>query len=193
MSVAGLVLAAGAGTRFGGPKALVELDGELLVTRAVRLLVDGGCDPVVVVLGACAQQVQDAADLRDVVVAADWESGLGASLRAGLTALSAQACVVALVDQPLVSPVAVARLRAAWEAGAQAAVATYGGQPRNPVLLDARVWPAVAELAVGDRGARDWLRTHPDEVVAVPCDDVSSAFDVDTQADLHAVQRRSPA
>ncbi|MGB8651291.1 MAG: nucleotidyltransferase family protein [Mycobacteriales bacterium] len=187
MTVAGLLLAAGAGTRFGRPKALVELGGETLVARGVRLLTDGGCSPVVVVLGAWADRVQDAVPLPGVVVAADWETGMGASLRAGLQALEAQgatACVVALADQPLVGPEAVARLLAAHERGAVAAVATYDGQPRNPVLLARSTWAEVAAGATGDAGARHWLRTHPEQVTAVPCDDAGTPFDIDTPEDL---------
>ncbi len=193
MSVAGLLLAAGSGSRYGGPKALVELDGELLVHRAARVLRDGGCDPVVLVVGAQAARVRAVADLPDVVVAADWSTGMGASLRAGLAGLpaTALACVIALVDQPLVGSVAVDRLRQAWAGGAVAAVATYGGAPRNPVLLDRTVWSEVAALAEGDAGARTWLRAHPDRVTAVPCDDTGSPYDVDTPADLAAL--RPPA
>jgi CTP:molybdopterin cytidylyltransferase MocA len=188
--VAGVVLAAGAGSRFGAPKALVELDGELLVERAVRLLADGGCSPVVVVLGAAAAQVRAAAALPHVVVAHDWETGMAASLRAGLTALPAgvDACVVALVDQPLVGAEAVVRLREVHAAGAVAAVATYDGHPRNPVLLDRSVWEEVAAAASGDAGARAWLRAHPDRVTAVPCDGTGSAYDIDTPDDLRRVQ-----
>lgn len=186
MSVAGLVLAAGAGTRFGGPKALVPLEGEPLVVRAVRTLTLAGCDPVVVVVGASAAAVSALVPV--AVVATDWESGMGASLRAGLAALTAPACVVMLVDQPLVTAAAVARLVAAWSDGAVAAVATYGGEPRNPVLLDASVWSDVAELAVGDVGARPWLRAHPELVVAVPCGDVGAAADVDTVEDLSQIR-----
>lgn len=193
-NVAGLLLAAGSGSRYGGPKALVELDGELLVHRAARMLRDGGCDPVVLVVGAAADRVRDAAGLPDVVVAADWASGMGASLRAGLAGLptTAGACVVGLVDQPLVGAAAVERLRAAWSAGAVAAVATYDGRPRNPVLLDRSVWAEVAALAVGDAGARTWLRAHPERVTAVPCDDTGSPFDVDTPADMVALVRPDP-
>lgn len=186
---AGLVLAAGAGTRMGGPKALLELQGELLVERAVRTLREGGCDPVVVVLGAGAALVRSRAALADVVVCADWHEGMGASLRAGLQVLadrSHPACVVALVDQPDVSPTAVQRLVRAWEQGADAAVATYAGAPRNPVLLASGTWEGVRALAVGDVGARAWLRAHPEQVVPVPCDDVASDRDLDTPADLEA-------
>ena len=84
MSVAGVLLAAGEGSRFGGPKAVAELDGERLVDRAVRVLRLGGCDPVVVVLGAAVVEVPGA-DL--VVVNPDWATGMGSSLRAGLAAL----------------------------------------------------------------------------------------------------------
>jgi CTP:molybdopterin cytidylyltransferase MocA len=181
---AGLLLAAGAGRRFGRPKALVEVDGRPLVARGVDLLRDGGCDPVVVVLGAQADRVRPLVTGARTVVAELWDEGMGASLRAGLAALQdsgAEACIVALVDQPRVTPAAVARLLAT---GGEAAVATYAGQPRNPVRLARAVWAEVAALAVGDTGARAWLRAHPDRVVAVPCDDVADPADVDTPADL---------
>jgi CTP:molybdopterin cytidylyltransferase MocA len=185
VSVAGLLLAAGAGRRFGRPKALVAFEGEPLVARGVRLLRDGGCDPVVVVLGAAAADVRPLLP-QDVtsVVAPDWDTGMGASLRAGLAALEptrASACVVALVDQPRIGAEAVRRLRTARGA---AAVATYGGRPRNPVLLAREVWQEVAQLAVRDAGARAWLRSHPERVVGVPCDGTGSPADVDTPADL---------
>lgn len=190
MTVAGLVLAAGSGSRYGGPKALAELDGELFVERAGRLLAEGGCDPVLTVLGASAQEVAQRARLGPVVVADDWATGMGASLRAGLAALEAgqaEACVVALADQPLVGVEAVRRLLRAYQDGAVAAVATYGGAPRNPVLLSRSTWKQVAALAQGDAGARAWLRAHPEQVAAVACDDTGSPFDVDTPDDHLAV------
>jgi CTP:molybdopterin cytidylyltransferase MocA len=186
--VAGLLLAAGAGRRFGRPKALVEAAGCTLVERGVALLRAGGCDPVVVVVGARADDVRPLLRGAEGVVAPDWPDGMGASLRAGLAALertSSAACVVALVDQPLVTPEAVRRLAAAQ--GADAAVATYAGRQRNPVLLDRRVWGEVAAAAIGDAGARGWLRGHPGRVLPVPCDDAGRPDDVDTPEDLAAV------
>ncbi|MCW2672465.1 MAG: hypothetical protein JWP14_1054 [Frankiales bacterium] len=188
--VAGLVLAAGEGSRFGSPKALLALDGELLVDRAVRVLRDAGCEPVVVVLGAAAADVAGGADLSGavVVVNGDWSEGMGSSLRCGLAALSdrgAAATVVLLVDQPRVSASVVRRLAQQWRSGDRpAVVASYAGEPRNPVVLDAAVWPAVAAMAVGDVGARGWLRAHVDEAAEVACDDLGSAVDIDTRADL---------
>ncbi|RFU38516.1 nucleotidyltransferase family protein [Actinomadura logoneensis] len=181
---AGLLLAAGGGSRLGRPKALLELDGERLVDRGVRTLHDGGCAPVVVVAGAVTVEVIGAV----VVPNPDWATGMGSSLRAGLAALPPEcpAAVIALVDQPRVTSAAVARLLAAYEDGARVAVATYGGRPRNPVLVAREHFAAVAASAVGDVGARPFLRANPGLVTAVPCDDVASPDDIDTPADLAA-------
>ena len=186
---AGLVLAAGEGSRLGRPKALVELDGELLVDRAVRAAHEGGCDRVVVVLGAAAADVVRAAALEGAVVVVNdgWREGMGSSLRCGLAALADQnaaAAVVLLVDQPDIGAEAVRRLSAAWQAGPVAVAASYSGAPRNPVLLDASIWADVCASALGDVGARAWLREHADEVVLVACDDLGSDADIDTVADL---------
>ena len=185
---AGILLAAGRGARFGGPKALAELHGELLVERGVRTLSGGGCAPVVVVLGAEAAAVCARADLSraEVVVNPAWASGQASSLHAGLEALAgrAPAAVVALVDQPLVTSEVVRRLVAAWHRGASVAVAHYAGHPRNPVLFDASVWDAVTAETGGDEGARVWLHAHPDRVTPVECGAVGSPEDIDTPADL---------
>ncbi len=183
------MLAAGAGRRFGGPKALATLDGETLVDRAARTLRAGGCDPVVVVLGAAAEDVVRVADLGGAVVLVNdgWPEGMGSSLRCGLRALAdlqAPAAVVLVVDQPGITAEAVRRLVAAWRDGARSAVATFGGQLRNPALLDASTWADVSATAVGDTGARTWLRAHADRLRLVACDDVASDRDIDTPADL---------
>ena len=192
---AALVLAAGEGKRYGGPKALVDLDGELLVDRAVRVAHEAGCTPVVVVLGAAAADVVQTARLPDaiVVVNDDYSSGMASSLRCGLAALTdhgAPAAVVLLADQPRVGPDVVRRLVHAWRRGARAAVASYGQQPRNPVLLDASTWADVAATAQGDAGARVWLREHADEVELVACDDLGSDIDIDTPEDLRQLQHQ---
>ena len=191
MTVAGLLLAAGDGSRLGRPKALVRYHGRLLVDRGVAMLRAGGCEPVVVVLGAAAAEIRAAARLDEALVVDNprWRSGMASSLSAGLAALPSRAgaAVVALVDQPLIGAEAVARLRAAWAGGAVAAVSTYDSALRNPVLLDRSVWAAAAEAASGDSGARNWLRAHPDEITAVPCDQTGSPDDIDTPADLRTL------
>ncbi|MEV4090904.1 nucleotidyltransferase family protein [Streptosporangium saharense] len=184
---AGLLLAAGGGSRLGEPKALVELDGERLVDRGVRLLREGGCHPVVVVLGAADAQVRGAVVVRNP----DWRTGMGSSLRVGLAALpgDAERVVIALADQPSVRPEAVLRLVEAARGGAAVAVATYAGRRRNPVLVTREHFAEVAALAVGDVGARAFLRARPELVAEVPCDDVGDPADIDTPADLEAWRR----
>jgi len=182
MSVVGLVLAAGSGSRLGQPKALVRVGEERLVDRAVRTLRSGGADPVVVVLGAALTEVADAW----VVENPEWASGMGSSLRLGLAAMpaDADAAIVALVDQPDITPAVIARLVATFAAGAPVAVAAYRGKRGNPVLLARSTWAEVSRLADGDVGARPFLAAHPELVTAVPCDDIADPADIDTPADL---------
>lgn len=189
--VAGVLLAAGAGERLGRPKGLVELDGERLVERGVRTLDAAGCAPVVVVLGAAADEIRARADLGParVVVNSAWREGMGGSVRCGLAAVTAAAerpaaAVIALVDQPAITAEAVRRLVAAWADGAEIAVASYQGERGNPVLLDRAHWPAAARHARGDRGARGLLAARADIVRYVACEDVADPRDVDTPADL---------
>ena len=192
MRVAGLVLAAGGGSRYGSPKALVRLGGRLLVERAADLLAAGGCDPVVVVLGAAADQVLAAARLPRTgvrtVVNPDWPTGMGSSLRVGLAAVpaEAEAVVVTLVDTPGLGPESVRRLVAAGDPDG-AAQATYGGRRGHPVLLGRTVITEVAAAATGDRGAGPWLAAHPERVRLVPCDGTGDPRDVDVPDDLAAV------
>jgi nicotine blue oxidoreductase len=192
MRVAGLVLAAGGGSRYGSPKALVRLRGRLLVERAAELLAAGGCDPIVVVLGAAADQVLAAARLPRTgvrtVVNPDWPTGMGSSLRVGLAAVpaEAEAVVVTLVDTPGLGPESVRRLVAAGGPDG-AAQATYGGRRGHPVLLGRTVIAEVAAAATGDRGAGPWLAAHPERVRLVPCDGTGDPRDVDVPDDLAAV------
>jgi CTP:molybdopterin cytidylyltransferase MocA len=228
--VAGVLLAAGQGSRFGQPKALVELDGQTLAERGVRMLQAGGADPILIVTGA-APVVLAPADQVHTVYNGEWRTGMGSSLRAALRALSeagrpgdavlapddavlapddavlapddavlapddtglpsdVAAVVVALADQPLVGAGAVARLIAAYRAGASVAVAAYQGQPRNPVLLAREHWPEVIATATGDQGARAFLRARPDLVTRIECGDTGRPDDIDTTADLERIAGR---
>ncbi len=189
-TIAGLVLAAGEGRRLGRPKAVLEIDGERLVDRAVRILRHGGIDTVVVVSGAAPLDAVDAS----VVDNPDWSSGMGSSLRAGLAAMptEADAAVVALVDMPLVGAEAVRRVSQAWRDRATLAVATYAGRRSHPVLLGRDHWAGVSVLAVGDGGARAYLQRHPDLVIEVPCDGTGDPVDIDTPETAKAVLGRDP-
>jgi CTP:molybdopterin cytidylyltransferase MocA len=174
-AVVGVLLAAGAGTRFGMPKVLAE-QGKWLQT-AVDALDRGGCDDVVVVLGAAVVDVPAPAR---AIAAADWADGLSASLRAGLAAADgARYVVLHLVDTPDVGPDVVARVLAhSVETGL--ARATYGGRPGHPVVVAASHWPALLVTLRGDEGARAFLSGR-DDVITVECGDLATGADVDTR------------
>jgi CTP:molybdopterin cytidylyltransferase MocA len=180
--VAAVVLAAGGGPRYGGPKALLRAEGELLIDRALRAARQGGCDPILVVLGMQAERVRAEAALDGARVVDDptWRGGSGSSLRAGLAALAEldghgeqpDAVVLLVAETPGVTAEAVRRL--AGHADERALhTATYGGRRGYPVLVGREHWAGLAVLATGDVGARAYLTAHTRLVTPVSCEDVA--------------------
>jgi molybdenum cofactor cytidylyltransferase len=189
--IGGLVLAAGAATRFGAPKQLAELDGRPLLEHALRTVTAAPVGRVVVVLGYCADEVIASVDLHgaDAIVCSRWEEGQSASLACGLAELaSCEAVVVTLGDQPRVSPDAIRRVIAARN-GAAAVRATYRGAPGHPVLLEQELFEPLRNVS-GDKGARNLLLSV--QVLDVPCDDLGGGEDVDTPAELDALRAGGP-
>jgi CTP:molybdopterin cytidylyltransferase MocA len=163
--IAAVVLAAGAGSRFGGPKQRLLLPSVLDAVRSSSV------DEIVVVAGAYAIE----ADAR-VVKCGEWEQGPGASLRCGLHALRAEteAAAVVLADGPGLAAAHVNRIVEAWRAGAGDVVAaSYDGDRGHPIVLGRAVWPLVPA-----EGARAL------DPVLVPCDDLGSPGDVDFADDV---------
>jgi len=163
--VAGVVLAAGAATRFGGPKQA------LLAPEVIERMASAGLAGVLVVTGAHPVETDVPA-----VRCPEWKRGPGASLKCGLRALgdAVDAAVVALADGPDLSPAAVQRVVEVWqESGAEVVAATYDGNRGHPVLLARSVWAQIP-----DEGARAL------PALTVPCDDLGFPGDVDTPADL---------
>lgn len=180
--ICGLVLAAGAGVRFGGDesKLLALVDGRPVLEWAVRAqcAVDL-LERVVVVVGSRSDEVLAGVDFgrAEPVVCGDWELGQSASLRCGLRALpGCSKVVVTLGDEPLITP-SVVELFARAEAGTRA---VYDGRPGHPVVLR----PDVVTSLSGDRGARDLLRGGPTIEVGHLC----SGRDIDTPDDLEAIR-----
>ncbi len=191
--VSAVLLAAGSGSRFGGGKLLAPYRGRPLIESSLANLIGAPVDETLVVVGDDAERLLPVVEPYGVSVVEnpEWEEGQSTSVRAGLLALGPKvgAAVVLLADQPLVGPEAVGRLVAAFEEGAEVAVATYGGERRNPVLFSREVWPLLLRELTGDEGARNVMRRHPDLVREVPCDDVGDPADVDTPQDLRALAR----
>jgi CTP:molybdopterin cytidylyltransferase MocA len=164
--IAGVVLAAGAASRFGEPKQ------RLLLPRVLARLDDTPLDEVVVVSGAYEL---DAGAAR-FVACPEWERGPGASLRCGLAALSpdTEAAVVCLADGPNLAPAAVERVVDAWRAeDGDVVAASYGGNRGHPVVLGRSAWASVPD---------EGMRALP--ATLVPCDDLGSPGDVDSPEDM---------
>lgn len=180
MGTAGLVLAAGAGTRFGQPKAPVIVDDERLVDRAVRIMTEADCDPIIVVLGAWVGPVDGAV----IVVNEGWAEGMGSSLSTGLRHLiglsDVGAVVVTLVDLPGLTAEAVRRIVQA-PSDAEIVQATFDGVRGHPVRIARSLWGGAINAARGDEGARSLIRSR-DDVVLVEVGDVADGADLDVRA-----------
>lgn len=195
--VAGLVLAAGAGSRYGRPKALVvETTGEPWLVRAALALEAAGCDPILVVLGASGAEAEsllraasdrfERPDRLRVVQAQDWAAGLSASLDAGLDRLqrdkpetdgdAVTAVALVPVDVPDLNAAIVRRLVDAVTPDTLRQ-AHFAGRPGHPVVIGREHWAPLRAALTGDTGARPYLVAH--RVTAVPCDDLGTGLDVD--------------
>jgi molybdenum cofactor cytidylyltransferase len=186
--IGGILLAAGEGRRFGGPKQLARLNGRPLIEHALAaMLAVPAVDPVVIVLGAHAERIQAEADLRgaEVIVCTDWADGQSASLKAGAAALGeVDAAVITLADQPFITPQVIAGVLD--QRGRHLVVrATYDGRPGHPVLLERRLLDHVRELS-GDTGARDLL--IGDHVRVWECGRLCDPTDIDTPERLQEAQ-----
>lgn len=184
-----IVLAAGAGERFGGAKLLAPLHGEALVARAVSAALATRVETVTVVLGARAEEVaQCLAPLAEprlsIVECGNWTEGLSASLRCGLASLpkGARAALVFLGDMPNVNPALADEVLAAVIDGAPAALPEFAGMPGHPVAISSALFGRLEKLA-GDRGARAVLERVPG-AIRIETHDPGCVQDVDSRRDL---------
>jgi molybdenum cofactor cytidylyltransferase len=195
MKPAAIVLAAGEGRRFGSPKQLALLHGQPLLQHVLDAAnAAPALGELLLVLGAHADEIE--AKVRvgraRVVRCDDWREGMAASLRAGAAALpsDAEAALILLGDQPLVTPALIALVvdRAAVEAAEGNAVdavrVSYGSVPGHPVLLGRKIMAGIPALR-GDVGARDLLGTA--EVRLVESIDTGGGVDIDTPEQLEAL------
>jgi CTP:molybdopterin cytidylyltransferase MocA len=188
--IVGVLVAAGAGRRAGGPKALrVDSDGTSWLLRSVAVLRDGGCYAVIVVLGSEADRARDVIansalgedPVIGVVDAPEWQQGMGSSLGTGLLAAESvpgRAVLVHLVDLPDVTAEVVRRvIQQAPPGTATLARATYGGRPGHPVVIGRDHLESIMAGLSGDSGAKDYLAQHGAH--SVECGDLASGQDKD--------------
>ncbi len=182
--IAGLVLAAGAGTRLGRPKAEVLLGGRRLLDRSIELLRAGGCEDILAVVRTAAIS----ADNARLIVNPDADSGMASSLRVGLAGLhpDTEAVLITLVDLPGVRPVEIRAALGWYRNGASIIVTRRAGHPSHPVLVSRRWLRLFAESAQGDQGGRTFFHRHLDDVDFLDYPDALS--DIDTPEDLAAAE-----
>lgn len=187
-TIGALILAAGGSKRFGSPKQLVIRDGDTLVRRAAKAASAAGSRPVMVVLGAHAAQVSpELAKLRHVrtVINEHWASGLASSLATGLRALmeiaGCDGVLVMLADQPMVDAPALKKLIAAFDPDHRVVAAAYAETVGVPAIFGCEHVEDLMRLT-GDKGAGEWLRSHPDKVTTVPLPEAQ--VDIDTVTDV---------
>jgi molybdenum cofactor cytidylyltransferase len=180
VSVAAIVLAAGASTRLGRPKQLERLGGETLLERAARVAREAGCSPVVVVLGAHCMEIMTNCSLSEVVTVVndDWQEGMSSSIRLGVHAVrntsdDAEGILVMTCDQPAVTPEHLRSLMA----GPRIRSSRYAERSGVPAFFPRQYFDALTSLK-GDAGARDLLRNS--DSVALP----RGELDVDQAGDL---------
>ena len=189
--IAIVLLAAGASTRMGSPKQLLTYEGKTLVRRAVETALASVCRPVVVVLGANAFAVGAELELPVIVTRnREWETGMGSSIRAGLEAVLAangdvDAVVVMLCDQPFVTAELIDTLiERGRETGKTIVGTEYRGTRGVPAFFARELFAELCALR-GHEGARQIIRSHPDDTAVVPF--VGAAIDIDTPQDYEAL------
>jgi xanthine dehydrogenase accessory factor len=189
--IGGIVLAAGLSRRMGRNKLIVEVTGKALVRHAAEAALAGGLDPVVVVTGHQAGEIETAlAGLPvDFVHNADYAEGLSTSLKMGIEGLPADCAgaMVLLGDMPGVSSELVAQVSAAFDPakGRSICVATADGARGHPVLWGRQFFSELMRLS-GDQGARSLMAAHTDNIVEVVAGDAGPLTDIDTPAALES-------
>lgn len=166
----GIVLAAGAGRRFGGPKALAKIaDGTTWVEQSIRTMHAAGIREIVTVIGSQADEVRMAIPpMTQIVQCEQWHEGIGASLRSGLTQLhgsAAEVAVITLVDLPAMPVSVIERLLGGEVAASTLRRMSYDQQPGHPVLVGRDHWKPLEQSLAGDVGAKDYLTQHQVELI----------------------------
>ena len=195
--VAAVIVAAGASSRLGEPKQLLLLEGETLLGRAIRIAMEAGAGPVLVILGANRERIEAEVDLSGVKVVANsgWQEGMASSIRLGVKELSKQApesagVLLMVCDQPAVTSEHVSRMIEIFRKQPASAIAsTYAGKRGIPAIFPRSAFVDLLALS-GDQGARGLLSQDGREVIEVPL--AGGELDIDRPADLIHLRSGKP-
>lgn len=192
--VTGVILAAGQGRRMGEPKQLLPLGGKPMVWHVAATACLAGFDEVIVITGAYAPAVKQV--LQDlplqVIYNEDWAQGQSTSVKKAVHSITAddQAVVFLLADQPLIDPALINELiKAYYQSKASIIIPRWLNRPGNPVLFDLRVWRSALLQLLGDEGARQIIRQHPEDIQYIEVADGQIFCDVDTQLEYDRMQK----
>jgi molybdenum cofactor cytidylyltransferase len=192
-----LLLAAGGSLRLGRPKQLLDIEGESLLRHSLRVTLEAGLGPVIVVLGAHAKEVQTSLEEEPVQVVynADWQEGMAASIRCGIAHLqeinpSVQSVILMVCDQPHLSSDILQNLVAAHlKTGKPIVTCSYADTFGPPTLFHQSMFAEMLQLK-GDVGARSILKAHANNVEAIPFPE--GVVDIDTETDYRNIANHKP-
>lgn len=191
-NIALVLLAAGGSTRMGSPKQLLPYEGRPLIRHAAETALASGCHPVVVVLGSHIDEVRPALDGLDVVVVenTDWQQGMGSSIRAGISGAQIMGCdgaILALADQPLVTPAILRRLVEEHEETGRPIIASeYGGTVGVPAFFARECFPKLTSLLPSE-DSRATILANLEQSIRISCPEAET--DIDTPEDYQAACR----
>ena len=192
--IATVILAAGAASRMGQPKQLLEIGGQNLVQRTVQTVLAAQCRRMVVVTGAYADQVQPTVRNMNAtcIYNSAWEEGMGSSIRVGTEAVVAtypdtEAVIILLCDQPLITPQLLRKLVITHLITRQALVASeYKDTQGVPALFHRDLFPSLLQLS-GPTGARRFIQDYLGGVVTIPFSE--GAYDIDAPEDYEGMKQ----
>jgi molybdenum cofactor cytidylyltransferase len=191
-NIGAVILAAGGSTRLGQAKQLLTFRDETLISRVVRAAAEAGCDPIVVVAGEIGDGIRQELDSTGATVVenAEWQRGLGTSIRRGVQEISESADAVVLLtcDQVLVDRSVIAQLIATQKkTGKRIVASSYANTLGVPALFGRSYFEALLALP-DDSGAKSLIEERPDDVASIPFED--GAIDIDTPEDFERLNEK---
>ena len=194
---AGIILAAGAATRFGRPKQLLRVKDKYLIERVLDAALNSRLARIVLVLGYAHQKILEALGKKvqhsrlHIEINPHYKKGQSHSLRVGLSAVSDDfsAVMFLLGDQPMLDSATInTLLERFWSADKDICVPTYRGQRKSPAIFNSRFYSQLRDIK-GDIGARQLIDDNPNQVLAIEIDDPLCFFDIDTPQDFENLKK----